>query len=218
MPFTDVLRRDEPATGQLVVPSGGGRRLGICWIASLLTSPDGHASSPAESTAGWIEALVSRDGPEFEAFRLLSDAWRSPVAAAVHTGLHFDLVGVPEDLAAAAWHRLRLLEVPCGAVFATQGQWHFFVPTRSSNLPWPEAVSYLTDGRVRIPPRSARDNTHGLWWVSRPPSGPFADSISLAAALNAINSSHPGTCPAVAAPTASRPSDLLSPPARSCGV
>lgn len=183
-----------------------------------LAKPAGLGSSAAEPATSWIQAMVSRDGPEFEAFRLLGDAWRSPVAATVHAGQFFDLVDVPEGLASPAWHHLRLLEAQCGAVFATDGRWNFFVPTQSGDLPWPGGVCYLTDRPVCIPPRSARDHAHGLWWISRPSSGLFTHPIALAAALNAIVSSRSVAQPCVAEPVGSHTSGFQSPPFRSYGV
>ncbi|MGW1291165.1 hypothetical protein ACWD4N_48480 [Streptomyces sp. NPDC002586] len=127
-----------------------------------------------------------RQGPEFEAFRLLGDAWRSPVPATIWADDLYHLVDVPEDLALTAWHHLRRRTVCCGAIFATSSRWTFFVPAGSGDLPWPASVDYVTGRPVRIPPRAARDGTHGLWWVSRPTSGLFTAPIPLAAALNAL--------------------------------
>lgn len=195
----------------------------LAWITdprpSLpLAKPTGLGSSAAAPATSWIQAMVSRDGAEFEAFRLLGDAWRSPAAATLHAGQFFDLVDVPEDLASPAWHHLRLLEVQCGAVFATDGRWNFFIPTQSGDLPWPGDACYLTDRPVCIPPRSARDHAHGLWWISRPSSGLFTHPIALSAALNAIVSSRSVAQPCVAEPMGSHTSGFLSPPFRSYGV
>ncbi|MEU0108322.1 hypothetical protein ABZ313_23590 [Streptomyces sp. NPDC006251] len=181
-----------------------------------LAGPTNQASSAIEATTSWIQTMVSRDGPEFDSFRLLGDAWRSPVKVIVHAGRLFDLVDVPEDLASPAWHRLRRLEVQCGAVFAADGRWNFFVPIRSGDLPWPGDVDYLTDRPVCIPPRSARDDAHGLWWVSRPSSGPLTHPIALSAALNAVVSSRSGARPPAAEPIAH--TSTLQSPFRSYGV
>ncbi|WP_405814676.1 hypothetical protein OG241_08760 [Streptomyces sp. NBC_01390] len=163
----------------------------------------------------WLQDLLSREGPEFEAVRLLGGAWRSPVATAVRLGQHVDLVEVPEAVASPAWHHLRRGDVPCGAVFAAGDRWSFVVQTRLGRLTWPAEARYLTNCCASIPARGARDETHALWWISRPVSGLFTHPYALAAALTTFAGSPSSSPPHVTEPTEqarSRTASLLPAP------
>lgn len=159
----------------------------------------------------WLQGLLSREGPEFESFRLLGDAWRSPVESTVQLGRHFDFVEVPEAVASPAWHDLRRRGVQCGAVFASGDGWSFIVPPGSGYLPWPAEVRCLTACGVCVPARCARDEIHERWWISRPPSGPFTDPLALVAALNLFVGPLPSAPPRVSDPVCSLPAGPLSP-------
>lgn len=158
----------------------------------------------------WLQGLLSHEGPEFQSFRLLGDAWRSPVATTVQLGWRFDVVEVPEAVASPAWHDLRRRAVQCGAVFASGDGWSFIVPPGFGYLPWPAEVRCLTACGVCVPARRARDETHERWWISRPPSGPFTDPLALVAALNMFVGPLPSAPPRVSDPVCSPPAGPLS--------
>lgn len=159
----------------------------------------------------WLQDLLSYEGPEFQSFRLLGDAWRSPVATTVQLGRRFDVVEVPEAVASAAWHHLRRRAVECGAVFASGDGWSFIVPPTSGYLPWPAEVRCLTACGVCVPARRARDETHERWWISRPPSGPFTHPLALVDALNLFVGPPSSAPPRVSEPVGPPPAGPLSP-------
>lgn len=211
---TSALSRELPAgflpAAALAQPSALGGH--ASWARRLA-----QAFRRPEQPDTWPPNLLSREGPEFEGVQLLGDAWRSPVATAVRLGRHFDLVEVSEAVASHAWHHLRRRGVQCGAVLAAGDRWSFVVPARSAHLPWPVGARYLTGCFVSIPARCARDETHGLWWISRPPSGPFTPPHALVPALEHVAGAPSGT-PRVPDPAWPPTAGRLSPPLRSSGV
>ncbi|MET9083160.1 hypothetical protein ABZX77_14900 [Streptomyces sp. NPDC004237] len=169
------------AIGETVVDYG--------WPISRATvERHAHPAYPVpQRSADWLRPMLSRDAREFEAYRILGSAWRSPVTTHVQTGRRFDVVDIPADLAADARKHLFQRGSECGAIFAVRGRWHLFVPSDSGDLPWPNAVRYRSGPWVSLPARQARWGlAQDLWWISRPTSGLFTHPITLVATLSAL--------------------------------
>lgn len=116
--------------------------------------------------------------PEQEGSALLGEAWRSSRPSQLETGRLFDVVQVPQHVAARVLERLERFNVRRGAVFADGDQWHFFVPLGSGHVPpevggpgWPSPVRYVCGEWITVPPRGARTGSEGLRWVKREASG-----------------------------------------------